>query len=216
MSQTQLATAADYADVLLTARRAKALLTSLLLFVLISQLALFFLLRFWKPLPSGATPMGQHTRDVIQYFVGLQDIAGLILPALLTVVLYLILKVHLIGRLLGVARLTTAFLSSTLLCLLLFPWQAVLNNPAINADPVANSLGMKIPGVLYTWAEISNPVVGANFSHLDPPVVALHWARYVGFPILAVLVLTMIHLKSQRGLRQSLASGNPQTTIPSL
>jgi hypothetical protein len=217
MTQTQLATAADYADALLTTRRAKALVTSLLLFVLLSQLSLFFALRFWKPLPTDSTAMEQHTRDVIQYFVGLQDIGGLILPALLTVILYLILKVQLVGRLLGAGRLTSAFLWSILLCLLMFPWQAVLNNPAINADPVANSLGMKIPGVLYTWAEISNPFIGANFGRGDSPVLVLHWARYVGFPLLSVLILTMIHFKSLRGLRQSLNSEkNAETTNPTV
>jgi len=222
MTQTQFATAADYADALITARRAKALVTSLLLFVLVAQLALFFVLRYYKPPPMGTMPMQQHVRDAIQYFVGLLDIGGLILPALLAVILYLILKVQLVGRLLGTARLTSAFLWSILLCLLLFPWQAILNNPAIDSDPVANSLGMKIPGVLYTWAEISHPIVGARFgigdssaSNTDWKVLILHWARYAGFPILSMLILTMIHFKSHRGLRQSLGEDKiPTATNP--
>jgi hypothetical protein len=210
MNQTPLATAADYAEALLTARRAKALLTLSLLFVLLTQLTLFFLLRYYRPLPVDDGPAVHHTREVIEYFVGLLDIAGLILPLMLSVVLHLILKVQLVGRLLGVGRLTAAFLWSVLLCLLLFPWQAVLNNPVINSDPLANALGMKIPGVLYTWAEISNPIAGARFGMADPAsghdlaVMILHWARYLGFPILSVLILTIIHFKSDRGLRLSL------------
>jgi hypothetical protein len=211
-----LATAADYADALLTARRAKSLVSSLLLLVLIAQLSLFFALRYWKPLPAGDSPMHQHARDVVQYFVGLSDIAGLFLPAILVVILYLLLQVQLVARLIGTARLTSAFLWSLLLALLLFPWQAVLNNPAINADPAANALGMKIPGVLYTWAEISNPAMGATFSGSDGPAAMLHWARYVGFPVLSVLILTIIHFKSQRGLRQSLGESriDPATNSP--
>jgi hypothetical protein len=209
-TSTHLATAADYADALLTARRAKSLVSLLLLLVLLIQIAMFFLLRYWRPLPAGVTPMEIHTRSLIQYFVGLLDIAGLLLPAILTVILYLILKVQLVGRLLGTAHLTSAFLWSILFALLLFPWQAVLNNPSINADPNANAIGMKIPGVLYTWAEISHPIIGARFSIDEPaiensrPAAILHWARYAGFPVLALTILTMIHLKSQRGLRLSL------------
>jgi len=225
MTQTQLAAAADYAEALLTARRVKVLVTGLLLLVLVIQIAMFFLLRYWKPLPTGATPIERHTRDVIEYFVGLLDIAGLILPVILTVVLYLILKVQLVGRLVGTGRLTAAFLWSILLCLLLFPWQAVLNNPATDSDPVASSLGMKIPGVLYTWAEISHPAIGARFGITAPPnsppgnsdtaMVILHWARYAGFPVLTVVILSNIHVKSRRGLRQSLGEDkNPAATNP--
>lgn len=167
MTQTQLANSADYADALLTARRAKAVLTLLVLLVLLTELALFFCLRYYKRLPWGDTPAEQHARDVTQYFVGLLDFAGLILPALLAVVVYLILKVQLVGRLVGVGRMTSAFLWSILLVMLLFPWQAVLNNPSISYDRAANSIGMKIPGVVYTWSEVSNPDFGATFGMTD-------------------------------------------------
>ena len=225
MTQTSLATSADYADALLTARRAKALIAGLLMLVLFTQLALFFSLRFYRPLPFGSTPMQQHTREVIQYFVGLQDVAGLMLPVLLSIVIYLILKVQLVGRLLGTGRVTSAFLWSVVLCLLLFPWQAILNNPAINPDSVADSLGMKLPGALYTWAEISHPTIGARFGMdmspgIEPAnstVLILHWARYVGFPVLSVLILSIVHFKSHRGLRQSLGEvRNLSETNPQL
>ena len=220
-NSTSLATAADYADALLTARRAKSLVFLLLLAVLLIQIVLFFLLRYWKPLPIGTTPGEIHVRSLIQYFVGLLDIAGLFLPAILCVILYLILKVQLVGRLLGTAQLTGAFLWSIVFALLLFPWQAVLNNPSISNDVGSNAIGMKIPGVLFTWAEISHPIVGARFSIDDPaiengkPAAILHWARYAGFPLLSVLILTMIQLKSQRGLRLSLGETKiPHATIP--
>jgi hypothetical protein len=220
MTQSQLANSADYAEALLTARRAKGVVTLLVLLVLLTELVLFFILRYYKPLPWGSTPVEQHIRDVTQYFVGLLDFAGLILPALLAVVIYLVLKVQLVGRLLGVGRMTQAFLWSVLLTMLLFPWQAVLNNPAINHDKVANAIGMKIPGVIYTWAEVSNPNFGATFGMGDPtPDVAfliLKWARYVGFPVLSILVLLIIHFKSHRGLQQSLNEDQVLTTNPSV
>ena len=208
MTQTDLAASADYADALLVTRRAKGLVSGLILFVLATELSLFFCLRYYKPLPWGNTPAEQHTRAVIEYLVGMLDIGGLILPALLTVIIYLILKVQLVGRLIGTGRMTAAFLWSVLLMMLLFPWQAVLNNPAINPDVVADSLGMKIPGVIFTWAEVSHPTLGATFGLTQPKPdtfkLVLDWARYVGFPLLSILILTIIHFKTQRGLRQSL------------
>jgi hypothetical protein len=210
MMQTQLANSADYADALLTTRKAKMVVTLLVLLVLLTELALFFCLRYYKPAGETSDAKTQWTRDVTQYFVGLLDFAGLILPALLSVIIYLILKVQLVGRLVGVGRMTSAFLWSVLLVMLLFPWQAVLNNPAINYDQAANSIGMKVPGVIYTWAEVSNPDFGATFGMEKPDAkpqiafLALKWARYVAFPFLSILILTIIHFKTNRGLRQSL------------
>jgi hypothetical protein len=238
MTQSNLATSADYAEALLTARRAKTVVSVLLFLVLFTELALFFVLRY-KPLPTGPslTKQEQYTRDLTQYFVGLLDFGGLILPALLVAVLYVILNVQLVGRLIGVGRIVGALVWGILLVILLFPWQAVLNNPAINFDETSNAIGMKIPGVVYTWAEVSDPWLGARFGldenapRATPPVavsdnslktdmeirterakwnpppqaeLVLHWARYVGFPLLSILILTIIHFKTHRGLRQSL------------
>jgi hypothetical protein len=239
MTQSNLATSADYADALLTARRVKTVVSVLLFLLLFTELALFFVLRY-KPLPTGPslTKQEQYTRDLTQYFVGLLDFGGLILPALLAAVLYVILNVQLVGRLIGVGRIVSALVWGIVLILLLFPWQAVLNNPAINYDETENAIGMKIPGVVYTWAEVSDPWLGARFG-LDADVSGatasavtggdrslktdmemrsdrakdhphqqaeslLHWARYVGFPLLSMLILTVIHFKTHRGLRQSL------------
>lgn len=222
MTRATLAASADYADALLTARRAKAILIVGLLLVLVAELSLFFGLRYYGPLASA----GRRERAVVQYVVGLLDFAGLILPALLSVVIWLILQIQLVGRLLGTARMVSAFLLSVLLVLLLFPWQAVLNNPAISSDPLGNQLGMKIPGVIYTWAEVSNPSVGASFGLHEPvanatardiPGLVLHWARYVGFPVLSILILTNIHFKTRRSLRQSLGEDTVrQATNPPL
>ena len=65
---------------------------------------------------------------------------GIIFPTLLAIILALILHILLRGRLLGTAAFTTAFLWCVVLVLLLFPWQAFLNNPAINSDTTANAL----------------------------------------------------------------------------
>src|SRR3954453_19606655 len=109
----------------------------------------------------------------------------------------LIIKIRLVGRLIGVARLTSAFVWCVFLALLLFPWQAFLQNTDFTGD-------FKLPGVLYTWAELIHPVVGAKFSHADLNQAILRWARFVGWPVIALILLLMVQAKSSRGLRAAL------------
>jgi len=58
--QTTIATAADYADAMITARRAKNWLLTLLLLILLAQLAIFFVARYTDALDgaiSGVPPV---------------------------------------------------------------------------------------------------------------------------------------------------------------
>jgi hypothetical protein len=216
MTQTTLASAADYADSLLVARRTKIVVSVLILFILVAQLTLFFVVRYGYPhlLEAPATTADRNKTELIQYTIGMLDFAGMILPAVLTVTLFILLQIQLVGRLVGTAKMTSALLWSVMLCLLLFPWQSVLNNPAINADPAATAIGLKIPGVLYTWSEFSNGKFGATFTvgkdwTKDWAPVVLHWTRFCVAPVIAVLILIWIQFKSDGGLRQSLGGGDP-------
>jgi hypothetical protein len=206
MTQTNLASAADYADSLLTTRRTKIVVFVLILLTLLGQLALFFTVRYGYPhlLEAPATQADRNKTETLQYVIGVLDFGGLILPAVLVVTLFIMLQLQLVGRLLGTAKVTSALLWSVLLALLLFPWQAVLNNPAITANPQLTSIGLKIPGVLYTWAEFSNSTLGATFHGTDMTANVLHWARFVAWPVIAVIILIWIQFKSDGGIRQSL------------
>ena len=208
-----LVAAADYADALIVARRVKTGLCALLFFVLGSALALFALLRYAPSLRpiTGVGPFDGHTaaaRAGLEYVVGLLDIAALIVPVLLAVFVGVILLVQLVARVVGTGRTTGALAWAILLAVLLFPWQAVLNNPLNTTDPTANAMGMKVPGVLYTWAEVSHPTLGARFAEVNVPdgdrtIAVLHWARYGLFPLLAMVMVGIVHTKTERGLRQS-------------
>jgi hypothetical protein len=209
--QSNVFIAADYADALLTAKRAKNLVFFAVLMILLGELTLFFVARYTpvlSPIPANSIPSVK--RQLLQYVIGLIDFLGLILPALLAMILGLILHILLRGRLLGTAAFTTAFLWCVVLILLLFPWQAFLNNPAINPDPAADALGLKIPGALYTWAEITHPIMGAKFQSSFDAFSVLHWSRYVAFPVLSLLILLRVQTKSGRGLRQAL---EPQAAV---
>jgi hypothetical protein len=207
MTQSNILNAADYADALLTAKRAKNLLFQLLTLILLIQLGLFFVARYTAVLRPPVDPKGRNWTEVIEYLVGLTDFLGIVLALLFAAVLCLILKVLLVGRLVGVSRLTSALIWSMFLVLLLFPWQSFLNNPTLTNDPNLNSLGLKLPGILYTWAEFIHPQLGATFAgHGELPFLILRWARFVGWPVVAILMLLTIQTKSSQGLRQALGN----------
>src|SRR5438309_1850158 len=119
MHDPGIATAADYADAMMSARRAKSVLVLLLVLVLLGQLAVFFLVRYNMISVSGQTltvdvsaattqPARVNWTDVWHYLTGACLFAGVAFPIVLSFVLLLIVNIMLVGRLIGVARLTSA------------------------------------------------------------------------------------------------------------
>jgi len=239
MAQSPIATAADYADAMMAARRARNWIVLLLLLMLLGQLAIFLSLRHWPDLASAARNPDAHANPLntvllvmgLQYLVAGIDFLGIALTLVLAMVLLLIVGIMLVGRLIGVARVTSAYIWCLVLGVLLFPWQSFLSNPmthppaltlasapAVAADaytgytttqPISSILlppdrDFKIPGVLYTWGEVTHPTLGANFQATDWHTAWLHWARYVVFPVIAIIILMMIQVRSSRGLRMAL------------
>jgi hypothetical protein len=182
MPNSSVVTSADYAEALLSARRARDVLIALLLIILLFQIGLFFAARYKIAIDGTSKWI-----DVLRYFVGLTDFLGVVLPFVLGVVLLLISLVMLIGRLLGISHLVSSFVACVVLAALLFPWQAFLM--------------YQWPGVLYTWSELLLRVrdhpQGINLQ-------CLYWARFVGWPIAALAILAKIYLRSARGLRLAL------------
>jgi len=226
MSEIDIYARAEYADALLTARRWKNAIFLVLLLILFGQLALFFAARYTDVLsrvgspanpvavaPSaGASTPGdrQWTVDAMHYVLGGTTFFGIVLPILLAVVLCICLKVMLVARTLGAGRMTSSFLTCTLLILLLFPWQAFLNSERLTADRIA----FKIPGALYTWNELSNATAGARFNASDNMGFAIvKWARFVAFPVIAVILLLLVHLKSARALKHALGEETPDAPV---
>lgn len=209
-----LATAADYADALITARKAVNALILILLLIVLGQLAIFFVGRYTDLLPIAAPAVGTmmaapatgpsvdhfQAQDLMYHAVGLADFLGIALGVVLTMVLFLILKVMLVGRLIGVSRLTSAYIWSIVLLVLLFPWQAFLNNAAYNSS------ALRVPGVLYTWEEL---LLYAKFPNTPLYPAIMHWARFVLFPFVALLLVLTIRVLSSRGLRLALGEAEP-------
>jgi hypothetical protein len=221
-SDPAIATAADYADALLTARRAKSVLTLVVLLALVVQLAVFFIGRFTTMIDDGGIraatvtatatmpmastqPLIDHATneprksDVAHYAMGFAIFLGLVCTAMLAMILYLIVKIMLVGRLIGVARVTSALVWTFFLLLLLFPWQAFLRN----AD--FSNRDFMISGVLYTWDELRLRVLNGNWQRVNTIAEQIvFWARFVAWPVIALILLLVIHGRSNRGLRQAL------------
>jgi hypothetical protein len=202
-------TAADYADALMTARSAKHLLVLMLVLMILGQIAIFFVARYkpgWiaSPLPGDVMPpttsptQTPAIQRVLHFVTGGINFLGIALSIVLAMVLLLIVNVMLVGRLIGISRVTSAYIWCLVLIVLLFPWQAFLNNVNFTAD-------WKIPGILYNWEELGKY---AQFDQKPMTNAILKWARFVGFPVMAILILLTIQVKSSRGLRQALGEAD--------
>ncbi|MBC8106726.1 MAG: hypothetical protein H7Z14_09070 [Anaerolineae bacterium] len=207
MTDPAIATAADYADALLTARRAKNLLVLLVLLMLLIQLGVFFAVKYTgvvypmttSSAPTTAPSSAPFWQDLARYAIGASDFIGVAGTILLALVLYLIVQIMVVGRLIGVSRVIAALIWTFVVLLLVFPWQAFLR------DHVFTSREWMLPGVLYTWDELINRVtIGTRGQEQDIKILVLHWARFVAWPLVAVILLLSIQVKSNRGLRQAL------------
>jgi len=198
MDNSTLASSADYADALLIARRAANILSAIILVILLFQVGLFFAARYKIQVDASS-----RTLDLLKYLVGLTDFLGVVLPVILSFILALIVMIMLLGRLLGVSRLVLAFVGCVVLMVLLFPWQAFLINQTFSSDQ------FKIPGVLYTWSEL---VLRAR-SHPDHPMLSLlYWARFAGWPVVAIALLLKMQYNSAKGLGAALRDASSTRT----
>jgi hypothetical protein len=204
MIQSAIATAADYADAMITARKAKNLLFAIILVMLLVQLGLFMLARYHLNLaPSPADPTAPSAKvmqwiDKLKYLVGLIDFLGVAAPALLAVVLLLITAIMLVGRLVGVSHLVTAFFWCVVLMVMLFPWQAFLINDTFTSPE------FKFCGVLYNWPEL---VDRARLHPSGSAAMLSYWGRFIVSPVIALIILLTIQVRSRRGLRMAFGEG---------
>ncbi len=210
MSSTALATAADYSEALGVARRAKSLIALLLLLMLVGQITFFFLARYdvihvetVDPVAAAAStqPTQNASRlvDIIHYATGVTLLGGIGLGIVLAMVLCLIAHIMLVGRLIGVGKVTISLIWCFVLIVFLFPWQCFMNNAELT-DP-----DFRVRGVLWTWTELTHRVHFANdFSASGWPYTILAWFRFAGAPIVAVIMTLMIQLRSNRGIRMAM------------
>lgn len=213
MPDPGLATAADYSEALLTARRAKSTISLLLALMLVGQLAIFLLIRYdIVKLPASENPLAhvvdhalttqpavtsQRMIDLLHYASGVFVLAGLALTIILAATLCLIGHVMLVGRLIGVGKVTSALIWTIVLLVFLFPWQFFMSDLTVT--------DFRIPGALWTWGEMAARVhFDSNMADGHWADVVLSWFRFVGAPVIALILVLLIQMRSTRGLRMAL------------
>jgi hypothetical protein len=218
--------AADYADAMLVARRWKNLFFLLLFLGLVIQIGVFFFLRYYGAgtvtITAGSTtqPAATSTHNVTVGLAWLTNFVGfvsMICVVSLAVVLLLIVGIMLVGRLVGVAHVTSAFVWCVVLAALLFPWQSLWNYPIADTVQTAPETvehlevgpHYGLPGVLYTWPELEHR---AHFTKEFNRAAYLGWARFVIWPIAALIILGSVQVRSTRGLRFAL--GEAEIQVP--
>lgn len=227
-----LASFADYADALLIARKAKNVALGVITLMLLGQMTLFFIWRSSTSTSSttststanavsvpSTTPATEPTtlpanqsapqtppapsqkpRQIAHYLLGLTSFITLTAAIVALVDMALILFIQLIGRLLGTANITRSFFLMVILTVMLFPWQAFLN------DANLSNVDFKIPGVLYSWTELN---LNARFEGQGFWISTLRWMRFVGFPLIALGIVFVIHMNSAKALRLALGEEKP-------
>jgi hypothetical protein len=137
--------------------------------------------------------------SVAQYAVGTSVFIGVAGTILVALMLYLITQIMVVGRLIGVSRVIGALVWTFVVLLLMFPWQAFLSDQAFRTRDWI------LPGVLYFWPELlANVTLGTRGDEAPISRLILHWARFVAWPVIAIILLLLIQVKSNRGLRQAL------------
>jgi hypothetical protein len=239
-ANSAIATAADYADALLTSRRFKNVLVLILVLMLVAMLAIFFVAEYTNVIVQHA-PAASATVDVQVQPATVPVTGPEVVPALTAVEaaapapgepLWRLALQYLVGIINFLGIVLSIVLSFVLLLIVMIMLVGRLIGVARLTSALIWSLiivlllfpwqaflhnaafeaTFKIPGVLYTWSEL---VRDAGFHEGDSvPQLILKWARYVGFPVLALILLLVVQVKSNRGLRQALGEAEPAVEEP--
>lgn len=229
--------ARDYEDAMMVARRAKNWLFLLILLMLLAQIGIFFAARLThhvlpEPVdtrsiagapmidlraatgsatsvpPSTAQPPdaadNNHARanllrEGLCYLTAGIHFLGVIFGLMLILCLLLIINIMVIRRDIGLTKVTSAWVWCVFLVLMLIPWQSFMSGTLVN--------DFRLPGVIYSWSELTHPTEGAKFGQLTSMEFGstlLRWARFVIWPSVAVVLLLMVQAKSSRGIRAAL------------
>ena len=140
---------------------------------------------------------------------------GAIFSIILAIIVLLIVLTMLVGRLLGVANTTSAFVWAVVLAVMMFPWH-LFYSPETSRDTMStNSADIRLddyrwPGATYTWGELKQ---GANFTGDQTKIAVLRYARFVGYPFVALVILFMVQAKSGRGVKYALGEAEVHVDV---
>jgi len=128
--------------------------------------------------------LAKLTFDRLARTVELVDGVLLLTAALYCLAMLFSLMVSLIGRLGGINHISRAFFLSLIMLVLVVPWQ--------------NVLGLNVPGVIYTPAEL---VKWFSAKTDDTAGMIFYYLRFTGYWLVVLLLLLMSQLRSGRWAR---------------
>jgi hypothetical protein len=161
--------------------------------------------------PSGKNITGPFFAWVTNCIVFL----GTIFSIVLAIIVLLIVLTMLVGRLLGVANTTSAFVWAVVLAVIMFPWHLFYAPETARDTMSTNNADIRLddyrwPGATYTWGELKQ---GIDFKSDQPKIAVLRYARFVGYPFVALVILFMVQAKSGRGVKYALGEAEVHVDV---
>jgi hypothetical protein len=155
------------------------------------------------------------TGAVLAWVVNSVVFLGTVFSIVMAVVVLLIVLTMLVGRLLGVANTTSAFVWAVLLAVILFPWQLFYSAETSRDAMSTNNADIRLddyrwPGATYTWGELKQ---GTTWKADEGKIAVLRYARFVGYPFVALVILFMVQAKSGRGVKYALGEAEVHVDV---
>ena len=191
----------EYFDAFKVVRRAKNLLMLIILLSILVQLAGVILVEFVgvaevsaPPAKEAATTAAATTgpattaaglplRTPIFWLLPATKFTALVACMLLVLTLMFCVDISLVGRLGGIAGFARAFFLSLILMAMLVPWQQVLKAPFSC-------------GALFNLGQLEQ---ARRKLQEDTLAQSLHYARFIAYPALALLVLVIVQIAFGKG-----------------
>ena len=195
----------DIHDALKTVRTAKCWLVGLVILALLVQVAAFVLVDFNLLNVSDSSRLAgfqggdvaANDRDgviaeIISWALAASKFGALVAGTLLCLTVLFSVKLSLVGRIGGPAGFLGAFYWSLLLLMVLIPWQGLLQSSFAC-------------GATFNLGQLTHMAGRArsNWGASDPSVVkqAFYYARFLGYPVLAMLMTLVVVVRFARGYR---------------
>ena len=148
--------------------------------------------------PDEGPPLvdGEQVYTMLVTALPIARAVGLLAAMLLTAVLLVSLAITLLGRLSGVAYLTSALLWSLLLAVMLVPWNLAFE-------------GFGLPSALFSGPELVEGTSRVlSTANVGWAVELVYWLRFVAYPAAALLVWLAVLIQYRRGFRPVVTSAS--------
>jgi len=210
MAQDYKANLSEYVDAMKSVRLAKNIFLLLMILAVLVVLAGFVVLSFTDKLdachgpatamaPADAAVAAEAAAVWDKAFGLAMDLGKFLAPvaaALMVFTLFLGVMVALVGRLGGAGHLVGALFWALILVAVLVPWQGLFHSPYVN-------------GALYSLPEAATEagkvVKGWSAAQVTAMDRILYYARFLGYPIIAVLFWVVVQVRFAAGYRKVLA-----------